>query len=321
MAGLRGNQAFLVESIQTAKGSEPTSWSDTLYFAGGNIAPTHGTAQLSETDSNRQAGSFYTTTTAVEGAPEVYARPATIHHPLQYVLGTSVKSGTAGEYVHTITPAAALPYVTYGRGIGATLFEQFNDCKVSECTVSAKTGGPLMCSFNVIGRTSVRQASEWSAGLAPPAASTAAPFNFNQATVTLSGAETKLISDFTITIANNVTLQQTDSQIPFDVVEGQFAVTGGFTIIFENLEQYNAYNYGSTGGTTQSGVIYATALKIKIEIEAKEYITFELPSVAYTDFPVEPEPGGAPIVVAAKFAAQRSASPFITAIVGNKVEK
>lgn len=318
MAGLRGNQAYLVAAKQSGKGVEPTKWQDKYFFSGGNISPSRGTDQLSETDSNRNAGDFFVTQTAVEGSPEVYARDTSIHHILEYALGAAVHSG-ATNFTHTITPSAALPYVTFGKGQGNVLFEQYNDVKVDELTVSAGTAQPLTAAFSVQGRSAVRQTEEWKTELAPPASATAAPLNFNQATVKLGGSETRLVSSFEVTISNNIQLQQTDDAIPFDVVEGTLAVTLGFDLIFENLVEYNKFHYGSESGTTQSANIFTTSANFLFTVGANNSLEFNFPKLAYQEFPVEPDPGGGPVVVSVRAAAQRHSEGFVTAVVKNQV--
>lgn len=318
MAGLRGNQAYLTYAKQTGKGVEPTKWTDKSFFSGGNIAPTHGTDTLSETDNTRNAGDDFVTQTAVEGSPEIYVRDASIHHPLEYVLGAAVHSGTT-NFEHKITPSAALPYVTFGRGLGATLFEQFNDCKVSELTISAGTAQPLTAAMTVMGRTAVRLPAEWTAELAPPTASVLTPYNFNDATCTLGGSATALISSFECTIANSVQLQQTDDAIPIDVVEGTLTVTLGFDLIFENLLEYNKFNYGSESGTTQSPNIFTTSANFLFGHGTNNSVNFAFPKIAYQEFPVEPDPGGEPITVSIRAKSQRSTEGFITAIVKNQI--
>jgi hypothetical protein len=49
-------------------------------------------------------------------------------------------------------------------------------------------------------------------------------------------------------------------------------------------------------------------------------ISFNLPSIAFTEFPVEASPGGDPIVVSVAAAAQRSGSPVVTATVKNQAD-
>lgn len=318
MAGARGSQAYLVQAKQSGKSVAVTKWQDTLFFSGGSIGPTSGTDQLSETDNTRNAGDYYVTQTAVEGAPECYVRDDSIHHILEYALGSAEHTG-ASDYTHTIKPAAALPYVTYGRMIGGLLYEEFNDCKVSELVISAGTASPLTATQTIMGRKAVRKTEEWKTELAPPAASSVAPLNFNQATVTLGGGATSLVSSFEATISNNVALQQTDDSVPFDVVEGTFAVTLGYDLIFESLKAYNEFHYESEAGTTQGPNISTTSAKFLFTRAAKNTLEFEFPKIAFTEFPVDPDPGGGPITVSVRAAAQRHASGFVVATVKNQV--
>lgn len=321
MAGVPGNRAYLVAAKQTGKGVEPTAWQDKYFFEGGNISPSRGTDQLSETDDNRNAGDFYVTQTAVEGSPEVYVRDSSIHRFLEYGLGAAVHSGTEPNFEHKISAAASLPYITFGKGQGNLLFEQFNDCKVDELTISAGTASPLVCSASVMGRSAKRLTSEWASGLAPPAAATGAPLNYNQALVKLAGVETRLVSSFECTISNNLSLQQTDDSVPLDVVEGTLAVTLGFDLIFETLAEYNKFHYGGEAGTTQSSSIFTTAASFEFNAGANNFLLFEFPKLAYTEFPVEPDPGGGPVTVSVRAAAQRHSEGFVKATVKNQVEK
>lgn len=321
MAGLRGNQAFWVAAKQTAKGAEPTKWQDTYLFTDGNISPTRQTDQLSETDSNRNAGDFFVTQTGSEGQPAAYVRDASIHHLLEYALGTVVHEG-AVNFTHKVSGAASLPYVTLGKGQGATLFEQLNDMKCDELSFNWSTGQPGTVSASFMGRGAVRKTSEWAAELAPPATSTAAPLSFNNAKVTLGGAETRLVSSFELTISNNLTVQQTDDSIPFDIVEGPLAVTLGFDYIIEDLKEYNKFHYGGEAGTTQSASIFTTSnLTFEFERTANNFLKFVVPTAAYTEFPIEPDAGGAPTSAAVRAAAQRSSEGFLQATVKNQVEK
>lgn len=313
MAGLRGNQAYWAWAKQSAKGTPASVGVHKTPFSGGSIGPTRSVAQLSETDTSRDEGVSYVEVNGLEGSPECYVRDTNIHSLLDLVLGSTVSSG-AGPYVHTATPAAALPYVTFWRGVGDTLFERFEDCMVSELTISADAGGPLTASLSVMGLNTTRLTSDvWSA---VPLAS-AGVYNYNEATVTAHGGATALISNFELTISNNVSTQQTDSITPYDVVPGQRSVTVGYDMIFETLAAYNEFNYGGTSGTTQGSAITTTALNFAFAKGAGA-IEFDIPNAAVEEFPVEPDPGGDPIVASVRTRAQRvTGTPLITTEVTN----
>lgn len=314
MAGLRGNQAYIALAKQTVKGTPNTTYAHRLPFSGGNIQPSREVDNLAETDANRDQGVSYVRQLGTEGSPEVYVRDGSIHTLLECALGAIATSGTT-NYTHTVTPANALPYVTILKGLGGTLFEQFNDNKISELTISADTGGPLTASFDTVGRSAVRLAAE--PGSLPALASSAV-YNFNEAAVTLGGGATALVSSFELTIANNVSTQQTDDAVPYDVVEGLREVTLGFQLVFETLDEYNKFHYGGASGTTQSSTLFTTSAAFTFTKGANNEISFTLPSIAYEEFPVEPDPGGDPVTVDVRARAQRGASPVVTAVVKNQ---
>lgn len=314
MAGARGNQAKLGLAKQTVKGTPIATPTQTYLFTGGNIQPSRTVEQLSETDATRNEGESYASQTAIEGAPEVYVRDSNIHTLLTAALGTQADTGSV-NFTHTITPAAALPYYTLTRSLGGLLFEQFEDCMVSELVISADAGSPLTAAATVVGRKSTRTVAEPTY----PAQPTDAVYTFNDATVTVRGAATSLVSSFELTITNNVTPQQTDDAIPYDLTPGVFSVAIGFDMIFESLTEYNWFNYGSAAGTAQSPVLNTVDLDFTFGHGVNNSVQFTLPKAAYEEFPVEPDAGGDPIVVSARARAQRSPSPFLTAIVKNQV--
>jgi hypothetical protein len=228
-------------------------------------------------------------------------------------LGAKVTSGTT-NYTHTLTPANSLPYLTVYRQIGNLLFEQFNDVKVNELTISADTGGPLTATVDVLGREAVRLTS----AATVPAKSLQAPYSMNEATVTLAGGATALVSSFELTIANNIQVQQTDDSIPYDLAEGLREVTLGFRLIFETLAEYNRFNYESTTGTVQGTDISQVAANFTFAKGANNSLAFDLPQLAYEEFPVDPDPSGDAIEVDVRARAQRGASPIVTATVLNQ---
>src|SRR4051812_18021865 len=143
MAGLRGNQAWLMFAKQTGKGVTPVPAATNAYrvpFSGGNIAPVRAFGNLAETDANRDQGVSYVASGGVEGTPECYVRDSSLGALLQAVLGTSLPTGTTPNFVHTITPANTVPYVTFWKDLSDTLYERYNDCFVSSLTVRAAAG-------------------------------------------------------------------------------------------------------------------------------------------------------------------------------------
>jgi hypothetical protein len=321
MAGLRGNQAWLMAAKQTAKGAAATPATATTYknpFSGGSIGPVRETDNLAETDANRDQGVSFVTTSGVEGSPEFYVRDASAGFWLFAALGADAVTGTMPNFSHVITPANTLPYITVWRDIADTLFEQYRDCKVSTLTISADAGAPLNATAAIQGLQATRLTTDPSTAPAIALANSTV-YNYNDATVTLGGSATALVRSFELSIDNNVSRQQTDDVVPYDVVEGQRVVSLSFDLIFETLTEYNSFHYGGAAGTTISPNIYTTSAVFNFSKGANNSIAFNLPSIAYSEFPVEPNAGGDPITVSVRAVAQRGASPVVTATVANQV--
>lgn len=312
MAGIPGNQAYLAWAKQTARDTPNTTYARRSPFSGGNIQPARTVENLSETDANRDIGVSYVSSVGVEGTPEVYGRYDVIDSLLVAALGAVATTGL-DPYVHEITPANTLPYLTFLRGIGGTLWEQFQDVQISELTLSAEAGQPLTASFDIMGRKATRLTAE--PGALPSLANSAVP-TFNDASVTLAGGATALVSSFECTISNNVSTQQTDDFVPYDVVAGQREVTLGFTLVFESLTEYNKFHYGSGSGTDHAGTLATTDANFQFT-DGTNIAEFDFPTIAYEEFGVEPDPGGDPIEVDVRARAQRGASPVLTATVTN----
>jgi hypothetical protein len=321
MAGIQGNKAWLLAQKQTAKGTAATVAAASAYkmpFSGGNIAPVRETDQLSETDSSRDRGVTYVQSSGVEGSPEFYVRDASIGWWLWAALGADAVTGTNPNFTHTITPSNSLPYVTIWRNLGDLLYEQYRDCKVGSLTISAEAGQPLTATAGIQGL----QASRLTASpdqATPVALQNGQVYNFNDATVTLSGGATALVRSFELSIENNLQRQQTDDVVPYDIVEGTREISLSFDLIFETLDEYNKFQYGSAAGTSIVSDLYTTSANFTFNKGANNQIAFNLPSIAYTEFPVEPNPGGDSVVASVAAAAQRTGSAVLTATVKNQV--
>jgi hypothetical protein len=325
MAGLRGNEAWLLAAKQSAKGvaanvvapAVGTAGAYKMPLSGGNIAPVRETDNLSETDASRDQGVAYVTTSGVEGSPEFYLRDASVPFWLHAALGSVASTGVTPNRTHTLTPGNALPYITVWRNISSTLYEQFRDCKVGSLTVSADAGAPLTLAAGIQGLQATRLTAN-------PDATDLIPlqngpvYNYNDASVTLGGGATALVSSFELTIENNVSRQQTDDVVPYDVTEGTREVSLGFDLIFESLDEYNKFHYGGAAGTVISPNIFTTSAVFTFAKGANNEVAFNLPSIAYQEFPVEANAGGDPVTVSVRAVAQRGGSPVVTATVKNQ---
>lgn len=319
MAGLIGSTAWFALAKQSGKGTAATNAKHAYPFAGGSIQPKRETDNLQETDSQRDMGVTYVQSQGTEGNPEFYVRDASIPLPLVGALGAVATTGTNPNYTHTITPSNALPYLTGWRMLGNTLYERFTDLMVNELTVKASAGGPLTATMSVMGLKGERLTSDPMPGWTPTVTLDSGPvYNYNEATVTLGGSATALISSFELSISNSLKLQQTDDVTPYDVVPGTREVNLSFDLIFENLTEYNQFQYGSGSGTQPSATLYTTSADFLFSKGANNSVQFTLPSIAYEEFPVEPQPDGSPVTVSVRAQAQRGGSPVVTAVVKNQ---
>lgn len=327
MAGLRGNQAWFMLQKQTARGAAavpalPAAAVPGAYkspFTGGNIGPVREMDNLSETDNSRDRGVAYVSTSGVEGSPELYVRDRSIGQLLHGALGASAVTGTAPDYTHIITPGATLPYFTAWRNISNTLFEQYRDCKIGTLTISAEAGAPLTASVGLQGLQASRLAADPSVTPEIPLQSSDV-YSFNDATITLGGGATAMVRSFELTIENSLTRQQTDDVVPIDVVEGTREVNLGFDLLFESLDEYNKFHYGSAAGTAISSTVYETSAAFVFAKGTENEIGFNLPHIAYQEFPIEPNAGGDPVVASVRAVAQRHPTdPVLTATIKNQV--
>ncbi len=305
MAGLSGKSAWFAGAKQSAKGTAATAAIFKSPFSGGSINPRRDTDRLAETDSSRDQGAAYITSGGVEGSPEVYVRPNSIGYYLHGVMGDVATAGTDPNFTHTFTPGLALPLYTFWKNVGGAtgLYERYVDCKIGALTISADAGAPLTAAATIMGVTPSRLTTDPADTLELDSETV---FNFNNAAVTIGGAATRLVSSFELSIENNIDAQQTDDFLPYDISVGQREISLGFDMIFENLTEYNKFHYGGAAGTAISDSIFTSSAQFTFTLNTNTEIVFALPSVAYEEFPVEPDPGGDPITVSVRAVAQKT---------------
>jgi len=236
----------------------------------------------------------------------------------------TITPGTTGTaFSHTLTPGNTLPYISCWRSIADTLWESYQDCKVGTFTMSASAGSPLTAHAGIKGVVPTRLTTDPS--LAPAIAlQNGTVYTYNDRTsagvgvVTLGGSTTSLVSSFELTVENNVTTQQVDNVVIYDVVEGVREVDLAFDLIFETLDEYNKFHYGGVVGTAVAPNVYTTSAVFTFNKGTSNQIQFTLPSLAYEEFPVSPDPGGDPIVASVRAVAQRNSSPIITVNINNQ---
>ncbi len=310
MAGLSGSQAYfgIAKNVANAKGAPGVTPRFRNPFTGGSAGPERVIERLQETDTNRDPGSAYLVRGGSAGSPEFYVRPNSFPAYAAAAIGDVATTG-AGPYVHTSgsSAAATLPYVTFFKMLGGTIYERYDDCMVSSLTVRAEAGQPLSAALTFLGLAVTRSAAEWAT---PGALDVADPWYFHEATIAIGGTTVAEVRSFELTLENNVTQQQTDSITLYDVVPGRRELTCSFDMIFDSTNAFNAYkthHYGSTSGTTQPGTLQTQSLAFTFT-KGADSIVFNIQKAAYEEFPAEPDAGGDPVVSSVRAAGVRPTS-------------
>lgn len=266
------------------------------------VAPTNVTEVQSIVTSGVPTGgtftiSFLGATTAAIPYNETAANIATAVNALAPVVaagGTFV--GAGGPLPTAVTLTAATGFVSRG----------LPPITVDGSGLTGGTAAAVTASTTTQGATAL------------PALANSAAYNFNEAKVTLAGGVVATVGSFNLSINNNLSSQQTDDAQLYDVVEGLREVTLGFQLIFEDATEYSKFHYGGSTGTDQSSSLSTTSANFQFSKGSINQIAFDLPQLAYTEFPVDPNPAGDPVTVDVVAVANRGASPVVTATVKNQ---
>jgi hypothetical protein len=349
MAGLRSNSAWWAIQKQLAQGTAAAGTAASAFkipFAGGSIGPVRETDRLAETDSSVDQGDPYVTASGVEGSPEAYVRDSYLPLLLHGVLNGAIVSSGTTNFTHQIDAAANdMPYYTIWKDIGAQsattpfaalapgIMEKFVDCRIGSATISAEAGSPLTIAAGIQGRIPTNEDAP--ASIAGLAMSQDPVYLYSHATdyaanpdvslIKLNNGATFKIRSFELTIENNVSRQQTNTVYPLDVPAGVREVTLGFDLVFDDNSMYEQYHYaGGVDATTNiytlGSTIAAPGAQFIFRRGTNNEVSFTLPKIAVEEFPVEPDPGGDPIVVPVRGVALRGTAtdPIVRATVKNQ---
>lgn len=302
MAGVPGNQWTLALGKQTAKGTPQTTPTFKLKATGGDITPNAPVIQLAETDASAQAGaSLKVGPFDVQGSPSVYLRPADAGLLLYSAMGGLSTTGTT-NYTHTITPVTQPSiFLTGYKAIGSTvLVDRYLDLITTSFAVAGAAGQPLTCTPTFQGLSYLLNQTDPALAVV-----TGTPYIWPEVTMSKAGSDPGTIDSFDMTINRN------GSQIVGDVgygikdyVWGKFEVSGSYTQLFENDDDYNRFYGGSAAATTPAVTVYTEALVFSVTRDANTSIVFTMTGVSYKAYPVSPDPGGAPIRVNVQWATE-----------------
>jgi hypothetical protein len=291
MTGFPGNQWTLALGAQVAKGTAQTTPEYKVKATGGDIAPNVPTAQLAETDASaQQAASYKPGPFQVEGAPSIYARPADLGIFLLSVLGNLSDTGGPPNYTHEFTPALQpTTYLTGFKAMGGVLVDRYVDLICNQLSIAGAAGQPLTITATFLGLSfKTNQADP----VLTPVSD--AVFCWPHVSMLKGGADPGTLESFDLTINRNPNVIVGDVGFAVkDVGWGKIDVTGGFTYVPDNDDDYNRFHSGSAAATDPTADVFTEALSFKAQIDANTSVLFEMDEVSYRSYPLPPDPAGA----------------------------
>ena len=190
----------------------------------------------------------------MDGAPSFYVRPTALAPLLYGVLGAKSVTGS-GPYVHTLVPAATLPYFTFWRRLGSGLYEKFPDCVITALTLTGESGMPLIVTPTIIGLGG----SYLTSAEATAAIETAyvLKHDHGEGQYEVAGTAIRSIRRFGLTIDNGATVQPGDSLFPHDVAPGRLSAVLEGEMLMADFAAYNTQVYGSASPSNAAVPVHA----------------------------------------------------------------
>ncbi len=207
---------------------------------------------------------------------------------LTMTLGADAISGS-GPYDHVITPAALQWWTIERMIIGADtpneIVDRFEDCKINTLTFSGSAGDLLTMSAEFQGLI-----VDSSNAAQTPSYSTDGLLKFLHGTFTVFGGASTEITDFTLTITNNLEAIQTNAITYQQLVELNLDVGLDFTIKTTQEDEYRKVYYGASDGTIASDSMEASQVVLTFNnglatTEEREII-ITIAELSYTAMPL-----------------------------------
>lgn len=237
----RGSKAQLRAYYETAYGEAPTTRNGVrLPAIDIGVGLTQAKVQSRVLQGNRSQTMPVPDQKTVGGATTLQPDVRSIGWILRHLFGGYAVSGpVSGLYTHTFTVNTIVGSYMIEKFFGDLSFAlQYVGCKPNGLTWDIGTGGIQECSVDWIGQDEIYSATpEDAAPLLHPI------IGFTTPSVTLSqgGVAQTRATRFGITIANNIEGTRTvgNTGIIAEAPEGVIGVTGGFTLLFDSITQYN----------------------------------------------------------------------------------
>ncbi len=304
-----GNAWTLQMGKQSAKGTPQTTPVARLRYTGG-FGPTglRNMITLAETDASRQEGAPVVVGLRVEGTSEHYVRPDEFHRLADAVMGQTTTTG-ATNYTHTAasTVTGSAPYYTLYKALaGTVLADRYTDAQISSLTIRGSAEQALSCTCEWLGLGFLANQTDPTPGATVTADR---PLVYPDVTVTIGGVATSIVDSFEVSVNQNRTLIIGDTGLSAgDNVAGLFSVSGSFSVLFENDDDYAEFLTGSTSGTTPATTIASKTLNIIAAENVNRSVAFDMDNIVITAYPVEGNTDGSPIRVPVTFRSKPGAT-------------
>jgi len=173
--------------------------------------------------------------------------------PIEALLGTLTHAETTSDWKHSITavPSTVPSYsIEYSLNDSTDLVFDYLGSKLNTGTIALEKEGIL--TFNGSGKSKTVDTSEASAGAAVIDTLNILHYKHADVLVGVASSEASIgkVQSFNLTFNNTPTMVDTTGSIFHqEQVEGLFEPTGDFTVVFENLTEYQRL-LGTTSSTT-----------------------------------------------------------------------
>lgn len=211
-------------------------------------------------------------------------------------------------YEHTLTPANDQPWFTVWRMLGDSIYERFDDCKITASNIEWGAGGDVTAAMSIFGLKFTRLTSIPAGG----AHDSATPLRVPGVIYTLEGATDNSLTNGNVNIeANQGPIQTVDITNSY-LEPGPRNITGSYEQVYTDVTRYAKVYYGSGTGTSPSETVYTGALNFKFGKAYGPRLEIDVPKAGFTGATANPDPGGDPLRLPVAWSAYRPASGDIT---------
>lgn len=238
-----GNIADLSFSLQAVKGTPAATGQHRSFLTGGGVNPTREINDVEETSSSRLRSTSYVGEVAIEGEPQMAARPNMLGLLLYAAMGAKAVTGAGDPWTHTFTLALTQPYMTVFRMLGGLSFERFADTKISSLTLESTAGGILQVTAALIGALPAYK----TAAEVTVTPETTEPFLHMDARSQLlfEGSAVSRIGRVQMVIGTGAEAQYGDSITADEISEGMNEITLETEQVVTDFALWNRLHYGS----------------------------------------------------------------------------